>query len=167
MYLFHRVLAFIVLFAAGTGLAWAQSDSRTFNVKIQITSVCDIQTAPTDVDFGSVNSTQTAINSTGTLNVRCTSGTPYNIALNAGSGSGATVTTRTMGSADASNTARVPYALYRNAARTQNWGSTIGIDTQAGTGNGAVQPITVYGQVASTNYPAGSYSDVVTATVTW
>jgi spore coat protein U-like protein len=72
-----------------------------------------------------------------------------------------------MGSADAGNTARVPYALYRNSARTQNWGSTIGSDTQAGTGNGAVQPLVVYGQVASTNYPAGSYSDVVTATVTW
>lgn len=163
----HRALATAALLAAGTGVAYAQTDSRTFNVKIQITSVCDIQTAPTDVDFGSVNSTQTSINSTGTLNVRCTSGTPYNIALNAGSGSGATVTSRTMGSADAGNTARVPYALYRNSARTQNWGSTIGSDTQAGTGNGAVQPLVVYGQVASTNYPAGSYSDVVTATVTW
>ncbi|CBA16505.1 spore coat U domain-containing protein [Xanthomonas albilineans] len=167
MQAFHRALAIAVLFTTTTGLASAQTDSRTFNVKIQINSVCNIQTAPTDVNFGSVNSAQTSITSTGTLNVRCTSGTPYNIALNAGSTTGATVLTRTMGSANASNTSRVPYALYRDSAMTQNWGSTVGLDTQAGTGNGNVQPVTVYGQVASTNYPADSYSDIVTATVTW
>ncbi|PPU92298.1 Csu type fimbrial protein [Xanthomonas albilineans] len=167
MQAFHRVLAFTVLFTTTTGLASAQTNSVTFNVKIQINSACNIQTTPTDVNFGSVNSTQTSITSTGTLNVRCTSGTPYNISLNAGTGTGATVLTRTMGSATASNTSRVPYALYRDSAMTQNWGSTIGLDTQAGTGNGNVQPVTVYGQVASANYPADSYSDIVTATVTW
>ncbi|WP_045727901.1 spore coat U domain-containing protein [Xanthomonas sp. GPE 39] len=163
----QRAIAIAVLFTATSGLASAQTDSRTFNVKIQIASACNIQTAPTDVNFGTVNSTQTSITSTGTLNVRCTTGTPYNISLNAGTGTAATVLTRTMGSATSSNTSRVPYSLYRDSAMTQNWGSTIGLDTQAGTGNGNVQPVTVYGQVASANYPADSYSDIVTATVTW
>lgn len=166
---FNRLLLVLVLFASGSTVCLAQSgsDSRTFNVKIQINSICDIQAAPTDVDFGAVNSTATAIDTTGTLNVRCTSGTPYNIALNPGTGSGATVTARTMGSSDAGNTARVPYALYRDSGRTQNWGATVGTDTRSGTGSGAVQAVSVYGRVPSANYPAGAYSDVVTATVTW
>lgn len=165
---FSRLMLVLVLFGGSSAACLAQgSDSRTFNVRIQINSICDIQTAPTDVDFGAVNSTATAITTTGTLNVRCTTGTPYNIALNPGTGTSATVTTRTMGSSDAGNTARVPYALYRDSGRTQNWGSTIGTDTLSGTGSGALQAVTVYGRVPSANYPAGSYSDVVTATVTW
>jgi spore coat protein U-like protein len=60
------------------------------------------------------------------------------------------------------------YGLFQNAGFTTNWGQTTGTDTVTGTGNGAAQAITVYGQVAAGQYVApGSYVDTVTATVTY
>jgi spore coat protein U-like protein len=60
------------------------------------------------------------------------------------------------------------YSLYRDSGLTQNWGVTIGTDTASGTGNGAAQPITVYGQVPAGQYVTpGSYADTITATVTY
>jgi spore coat protein U-like protein len=60
------------------------------------------------------------------------------------------------------------YALYRDTGRTNNWGSTIGTDTQTGTGSGLIQTLTVYGQVAAAQTPlAGTYSDTVTVTLTY
>jgi spore coat protein U-like protein len=49
-----------------------------------------------------------------------------------------------------------------------NWGNTVGTDTVAGTGNGAAQALTVYGQIAAGLYVTpGSYTDTITATVTY
>ena len=150
------------LFGAGAAPALA-ADTVNFNVKIVIQTACDIAaSAPTDVDFGSVASTATNIDNAGTLRVRCTPGSAYNIALNNGQ-NGAAVTDRKM----AKGTDFVPYQLYRAAARGVGdvWGATVGTNTYAGTGNGAVQDVTVFGRVPSANFPAGSYNDVVMATI--
>lgn len=156
------------LFAASTASAFAAgTDTKTFNVKIVITSICDIQTAPTDVDFGNTSSSTIDKATIGSVNVKCTSGTPYNIGLNAGTTAGATVTTRKMKSAVPANTDLVPYALYRDSGMTLNWGNTVSTDTLADSGTGLVQNKPVYGKVPSANFRADSYSDVVTATVTW
>lgn len=61
----------------------------------------------------------------------------------------------------------VPYQLYTNPARTTVWGNTIGTNTVTGTGNGLIQPLTVYGRVPSASAPAGPYLDVITATITY
>ena len=117
----------------------------------------------TSVNFG--NYTGAVNNATGGIEVNCTNGTTYNISLGPGTFSGATVTTRRMTGTPSGNLA---YALYRDAARTQNWGQTIGTDTVAGTGTGAIQPYTVYGQVAAGLTPvAGSYNDTVLITITY
>ena len=104
-----------------------------------------------------------AVNQTSTIQVQCTNTTPYNIGLNAGTATGATVTTRKMTNGGAT----VGYALYSNAGMTTNWGNTVGTDTVSGTGNGA-QPYTVYGQVPAQSTPAaGTYTDTITVTVTY
>jgi spore coat protein U-like protein len=60
------------------------------------------------------------------------------------------------------------YALFSDASRTVNWGQTIGTDTVTGTGNGAAQAITVYGQATAGQFVApGAYTDTITATVTY
>jgi spore coat protein U-like protein len=106
----------------------------------------------------------TAINQTSTLQIQCTNTTPYNIGLNAGTATGATVTSRKMTSG--SNT--ISYSLFSNPGMTTNWGETVGTDTVASTGTGATQSFTVYGQVPAQSTPApGSYSDTVTVTVTY
>lgn len=147
--------------------ASAANDTTTFNVKLTITSSCTIDTtAADDVDFGSHASTEANLVADGQLNVNCTPGTSYTIALDDGQNSaGGGVTARKM----AKGSDLVPYQLYSNGARTTVWGSTPGAggNTVGGTGNGAVQEIPVYGKVASANFPAGSYNDVVTATITY
>lgn len=117
----------------------------------------------TSVNFG--NYTGVLNNATGGIEVNCTNGTTYNISLGPGTFAGATVTTRRMTGTPSGNLA---YALFRDAARTLNWGQTIGTDTVAGTGTGGIQPYTVYGQIAAGLTPvAGSYNDTVLITITY
>lgn len=61
------------------------------------------------------------------------------------------------------------YNLYTTNGRTTVWGDgTGGSAAVAGTGTGLTQNLTVYGRIAgSQNLAAGSFSDVVTATITF
>ena len=99
---------------------------------------------------------------TGTVTVTCTSGQAYDIALNAGLASGATVTTRKM----QNSPALLGYQLFSNSGRTTNWGNSSSTGWVAGTGNGSAQVYTIYAQI-----PAGetaaleSYTDTITASI--
>ncbi|QDH70621.1 Csu type fimbrial protein [Marilutibacter alkalisoli] len=147
----------------GSPALHAQTATTTFEVRITIESSCTIDTpAATDVDFGTQPSSATDIDAVGQLNVNCTPGTGYTIALDEGQNSGGGgIAARAM----ANGADLVPYQLYSDAARTTVWGETIGTDTVAGTGTGAVQAYSVYGRTPSANFPAASYLDVVTATI--
>jgi spore coat protein U-like protein len=150
-----------------SGAAQAATATTTFNVRITITAACDISTtAPTDVNFGTQPSTATSVDNQGALNVNCTPSAPYTIALDNGQ-NGTDVSSRKM----SSGTALVPYQLYRAATRTAAdvWGSTTGAggNVYAASGSGTVQTVPVYGRVPSANFPAGSYADVITATITY
>lgn len=151
--------------ALTSGAGWAQQTATDqFQVLITIESTCSIDSpTATDIDFGTVASTATDIQAEGTLSVNCTPGTPWNIALDAGENAGGDISARAM----TDGTVQVPYQLYQEAGRTTVWGDTAGTDTLVGEGIGAVEEVTVYGLVPSANFPAGSYSDTVTATVIW
>lgn len=162
-----RPLAAMILAVAAplSGAAWAQSASTQFDVRITIESTCSVDTpAATDVDFGTVTSTATNIQAEGTVSVQCTIGTPWDLALDGGLNSGGDVGARAM--SDGAGTL-VPYQLYQDSPRTLVWGDTVDVNTVEGVGIGDVQEVTVYGLVPSANFPAGSYSDTVTATVIW
>jgi len=144
-------------------LALATTTTSTFTVSITLTATCTINSASA-LNFGSVGLLTSNTPGTSTIQVTCSNTTPYNIGLDAGTSSGATVTTRKMTSSG--NT--VSYALYSDSARTTNWGNTVGTDTVSGTGNGTGQNYTVYGQVPSQTTPApGAYTDTITVTVTY
>ncbi|QWP77422.1 spore coat protein U domain-containing protein [Lysobacter sp. K5869] len=156
-----------VLALAAAGPAFAASDTANLNVTITITSVCDIHTtAPLPVNFGSVASTATNVDQQGQLTLNCTPGTAYTIGLDNGQ-NGTDVNSRKM----ANGANQVPYQLYRAAARgpADVWGSTTGVggNVLAGSGTGAAVNIPVYGRTPSANFPAGTYNDVVIATVTY
>ena len=144
------------------GSSFASTTTSTFQVTATSQATCSI-TSTTPLAFG--NYTGSAVSSSTTVQVTCTSTTPYDLGINAGTTSGATITNRMMtGPASAT----VNYAVYRDAGHTLNWGTTVGTDTVAGTGNGSAQPITVYGFMASgQTMAAGSYTDTLTATVTY
>ena len=141
----------------------ATTTTSTFTVQATIIASCTINSAST-LNFGSIGVLTAAVNQTSTLQVQCTNTTPYNIGLDVGTGTGATVAVRKMTSG--ANT--VNYSLYSDSGRTTVWGNTVGTDTVAATGSGASQSYTVYGRVTAQTTPApGTYSDTVTVTVTY
>ncbi|WP_432727966.1 Csu type fimbrial protein [Variovorax sp. W6] len=149
----------------GTTLA----DQFAFIVSATVSKSCVVTADP--LNFGSVVGLPGAANvdQTSTINVTCTTPTSYTVALTPSNNvtSGAGVMTPTGGVPG--NTDTVAYQLYRNAGRTNPWGSVTGTNTVAGTGNGLVQALTLYGRVlgASTNVRPDSYMDVVTVSVTY
>jgi spore coat protein U-like protein len=162
----HRLVLTALLATASAG-ALAETATTTFNVLLTITKACSFSTAASDVNFGPRASSAAAVDADGTLRVTCTKGTPYTVGLSAGAGSGATVSTRKMKSTGGTNPDEVPYNLYRDTNRTLNWGNTPGTDTLGASGTGAEQSIQVNGRLPSANFTADSYSDLITATVTY
>jgi spore coat protein U-like protein len=153
-------LATGMLLAANVSKAQANTATGTIAVSATVLSFCAVVTLP--LAFG--NYSQAALNATTTLTVTCTSGTTYNVGLDTGIGTGATVAARKM--SYLTNT--LTYGLYSDSGHSVVWGNTIGTNTIAGTGTGLVQTLTVYGQIpASQTVAPGAYVDTVTATVTY
>jgi spore coat protein U-like protein len=145
------------------GASHAATATSTFTVQVAIQATCTINSAST-LDFGTQGVLAANVDQTSTIQVTCTNTTPYNIGLNAGTGSGATVAVRKMTSGGAT----INYSLYTDAGRGTVWGNTVSTDTQAGTGNGAAQNYTVYGRIPAQTTPApGNYADTITVTVTY
>jgi len=138
--------------------------TTTFTAQISIVASCTINSAGT-LNFSSNQGVLIAnVDQTSTISVQCTSGTGYNIGLDAGIGTGATVAVRKMTFSGST----INYSLYTDAGHTTVWGNTISTDTVAATGNGAPQSYTVFGRVPPQTTPAiGTYTDTVTVTVTY
>jgi spore coat protein U-like protein len=137
--------------------------TTTFTATATVISSCNV--SATTLDFGSAATLGSNVDQTSTVSTTCTSGTAYNIGLDAGTSAGATVTTRKMSSL-AGN--KINYSLFRNSGRTTNWGNTVGTDTVSATGNGAAQNVSVFGRVPSQTTPApASYADTIVATITY
>jgi len=141
--------------------ASAATATTTFAVTATVQATCLVSATP--MAFGTYTGTQAT--SSSTVSVTCTNTTPYNVGLNAGVATGATVSSRKM---TGPSSALLNYSLFSDSARTVNWGQTVGTDTVSGSGNGTAQALTVYGQVAAGQYVApGAYTDTITATVTY
>jgi spore coat protein U-like protein len=156
-------VGFAAVLVLGLALRPAAGATSTGSIAVSSTAQATCVNATTPLAFGVY--TGVVNNSTATVTVTCTNTTPYTVGLGPGLGTGATVTTRAMtGTAPAV----LHYILTSDAAHAVNWGVTIGTDTVAGTGNGAGQVLTVYGQVTAGQYPApGAYTDTVAVTVTY
>ena len=140
--------------------AQATTMTSTIAVSATVLSFCTIVALP--LAFG--NYSQAAAAATTTLTVTCTSGTTYNVGLDAGIGTGATVAARKM--SYLTNT--LTYGLYTDAGHSAVWGNTVGTNTSAGTGTGLVQTLTVYGLIpANQAVTPGAYLDTVTASITY
>lgn len=162
-----RIAAGISLAAALCLLAptVAVASMATSTMAVSATVVASCTVATTSMSFGTYNSA--TLSGTATVTATCSNTTPYNVGLNAGTANGATVTTRAM---FVSGTPAVVlnYGLYSNSGHTTNWGMTVGTDTVSGTGNGSGQAITIYGQIPASQLVApGSYTDTITATITY
>lgn len=147
--------------APGTYTDTVSSATETFTITAVVQATCTISATP--LAFG--NYSGALLNSTATISVTCTNTTSYTVGLNAGTATGATVTNRSM-TGPASTLLR--YALFNNSTRTTNWGNTTGTGALAGTGNGALNSLTVYGQIPAAQFVRpGNYADTITATITY
>lgn len=150
-------LAPLALLACLTGIpaAYADTATTTFTVTATVLNTCSA--TATNLGFGTyVNVT---IDSTSTVSVTCTSGGAYTVGLSNGANYSAPNRRMTNGSAF------LIYALYSDAGRLSAWNDTT---TVAGTGSGSAQDLTVYGRLPGTQgLIAGSYTDSITATVTY
>ncbi len=132
-------------------------------VRITITNECKVRTA-NDLDFGSHGVLDANLDVDSTIGVQCTTGQAYDVALGVGNGAGATTAIRGMTGPGG----LVNYTIFKDAGRTVLWGETAPANTVAGTGNGNVQTIPVYGRVPPQTTPsAGVYTDIVIITVTY
>jgi spore coat protein U-like protein len=100
---------------------------------------------------------------TGTIDVTCTSGASWLLDLD--NGQNHSSATLSQNRAMKSGTNFLSYDIYSDSGHSTVWLSGAGSDVP-GTGNGAAQTQTMYGQVpAAQNVPAGTYNDTVVATV--
>jgi spore coat protein U-like protein len=159
----HRILltSAITLSFAHQGYAQAATATATMPVSATVLAACLVVALP--LAFGNYTGAQNDAQST--ITVTCTPGTTYNVRLDAGTATGATVTSRAM-TFNTTNT--LGYAIYRNAGRTQNWGQTDNTDTVQGTGSGLPQLLPVYGRIPANEFAAnGLYADQIGVTVAY
>ena len=144
--------------------AQAQTATTTFKVTAKVQAVCTVTAS--DLPFGTYTSSggspllgQTVVSAT------CTPGSTYNIGFNDGTGGGSIYGGRKMASGPSN---KLNYQLYRDSARSNIWGNTIGTDTVQDVGTGLAKNHTVFGAIpAAQVVPAGDYQDVITVTVSF
>lgn len=158
-----------VLFLSSLGLClignvYAGSVSTTMGVTANVIAACSVSTTDlTFPDYDTINE----VTGTGTIDVTCTSGTGYEMTIDAG----LNWTPDTRRLANAGGTDFLSYQLYFTPDYVTQWGDS----DQAGTtiwpgagdgGSGAIQSHTVYGKLfASQPVPVGAYSDTVNVIV--
>ncbi len=133
--------------------------STQFKVQVHIKESCNISSQGTsNLDFGTVNRSSDSISAQGNLNITCTQGTPYNIALKSD---------RKMLNQSTAG-AVIPYTLYQDVNQSVIWGTDTN-QSYTNTGIGAKQNVPVWGKIAKqdTNVPSGTYSDTVIAIVNY
>lgn len=142
--------------------AVAQTNPATTTFTVSATVLKDCTVGATALSFG--NYTGALNSATSTVTVTCTNSTAYTVGLGPGLATGATVTTRQM--QNGSNL--LNYGLFSNGTWTTNWGNTSATNWVTGTGTGAAQALTVYGQIPASQYVVpGAYADTIAVSVAY
>lgn len=145
----------------------ATNDGGTFafTATANVVKSCVVTADP--LDFGSVDGIVSSANidSQSNIYLTCSKPTAYRVLLIPSNNS--TTGTSAMAGQTSGNNDTVPYQLYRNAARSQQWGSQTA-NSPTGTGTGLSQTLTVYGRVPGLpNVRPDNYKDTVTVSVTY
>lgn len=137
--------------------------SFAFTASATVINNCLI--SATNIAFTSTGVLSSALSATGAVTARCTNGDAYQITLNGGSSGN--VSARQMQRSGGGGA--VNYQLYTDAGHTQAWGDGTGSTAvTTGTGTGNAVSIQVYGLVPAQTTPMpGSYSDTITATISF
>lgn len=150
--------------AAGGAVESAASSAQLATLTYQ--SECRVGTI-SSLEFGTSGFIAASIDAATSVSLTCTRTTPFKVGLGPGSAAGATTSSRKM-TRTAPPLSTVDYGLYRDPARTQNWGNDTagGTDTANGAGSGTASSYAIYGRVPPQVTPEpGDYQDTVVLTV--
>lgn len=153
----------LVLALGLTGLtltkgAWAETESSSFQVGIDVVATCSISAA--DMTFNTITTGTTAqTDAASDITVNCSLDAPYQISLSNGSNFSA-------GRRLSNGSQFINYSLFQDPSRATQWNTTTTLNF---TGSGSSQAHTVYGRIPAGQNVAnmGSYSDTIVATVTY
>lgn len=156
-----RIRYGLLSFLLGCNLL-TSSQTTTFTVTANVPPTCRVTTNL--LDFGNAGILGSARDASTGLTPTCTNGTAYQVGLDGGLAGATNPTQRRM----SKGAEFVTYGLYRDAARSLPFGNTSGVNTQAGTGTGLAQTVTIHGRVPSQATPSpGLYTDTIVATVVY
>jgi spore coat protein U-like protein len=156
---------FVAVGSAAPSMAVAQMASSSLDISSYVDNNCTI--SATSLDFGTYNPAEGS-NVTGTVKTNCTVNANAVITLsqgyNSATNSSNEIPLRRLRNGD---TNYLSYYLYQNSGKTAIWGN--GVDTAVTvTGTGIDKSTSVYGVIpAGQSIPSGSYTDTVTALVTY
>lgn len=149
----------LVLVAAHSGVA-AKTVSNSMVSRVRVDTSCRLTAEP--LSFGTANIFSGQIDASTSIHLRCGPGVAYSVALDNGQNF---TTQRRMANGMGGWFAYVPYQIYRNAQRTQVWGSTAGTMVTGMTPVNGDVTLTAYGRVPAAIVLPRAYTDVVTVTV--
>ena len=135
-------------------------DFNWSGVQATVPRSCRISTLA-QMNFGAANAFVGSHEQTASVQLKCTRDVAWQVSLD--EGLHAQSGERFMAAGDA----RLGYELYSDPSRSNRWGNTQGSNVN-GVGNGDVQRLTIYGQVAAQpGVLPGSYQDTITVTLTY
>jgi len=159
------IAAVFAIAGAGFGTAsFAAQNTGSFAVTATVDASCIV--SGSTLAFGAFDVLSGSnVDSTSALSATCTNGSAYTVGLNAGTSTGATVTTRKM--THTNGTTLLNYSLSAASSGGANWDNIGGTTVVGRTGSGVAQSITVFGRVPTgqTLPIVGAYSDSITATI--
>jgi spore coat protein U-like protein len=162
----RKQLLFVALLGF-EGAAHAGTSTSNLAVSATVTSTCSISAG--SLAFGAYDPVAASqVDGSATVSVNCTKGATTKITLGQGShaalGSTDVIPLRRM--SDGTNF--LSYVLFADASRTTVWGNTVLTGVAYNASSSSTQQLSVYGRItASQDIPAGSYTDVVVATITF
>ena len=145
--------------------SFAATATTTIPITAIVIDSCVVVASP--LTFGNYNGISGGmLDAAAAITPICTSGTAYSIAIDAGLGSGATMTSRILTGPDG---ATLNYGIFTDTNRLTVWGDgTGGTSWVVASGVGLAQPVTMYGRVpAGQAATVGAYSDTLTITVSY
>ncbi|MDD1420059.1 spore coat U domain-containing protein [Dolichospermum sp. ST_sed1] len=157
---------FVAVGSAAPSMAVADSSISGLDISASVSNNCTISAA--GLSFGTYNPVE-GRSVTGTVTTNCnlyaTAVIKLDQGMNSATGSSSTAPLRRL--RNDSNTNYLSYTLYQNSGKTTIWGNS----TETGvtvTGTGSSKSTSVYGEIpAGQTAPSGTYTDTVTATVTY
>lgn len=152
-------MALAAALVAAPAAVSAKTTTNTINATLDVDTSCRLFTEP--LQFGTVNIFSGVVDATARVRLSCGPFVAYTVAIDNGLHFNGQ---RRMFSGGAWF-AYVPYQIYRNAARTQVWGSTAGNLVTGTTPVDGEVTLIAYGRVPNSIVLPRPYMDTVTVTV--